>query len=48
VAFALDQVHAVEAEGLDFDESLAFAWFGYGGVRVDEEGVAVTLAAFYV
>jgi hypothetical protein len=44
----LDEVHAVEAEGLDLDEGLAFGRFGQGGVRVDEEGVAVALAAFDV
>lgn len=31
-AVALEDVHAVDAEGLDADEGLAFCWDGGGGV----------------
>ena len=38
MAFALEQVHAVEAEALNFDDGVGGfgTWFGSG--RVDEEG----------
>jgi len=38
VAFALEEVHAVEAEGFDFDEGAGGVGGGLGGFVVDEEG----------
>jgi hypothetical protein len=48
VAFALDEVHAVQAEGFDLDEGLAGGGLGVGSGIVYEEGVGVAFAAFDV
>lgn len=47
-AFALEEVHAVEAEGFDFDEGLGGAWLRDRGVVVHEQGGDGAFAAFDV
>lgn len=48
MALSLDQVHAVEAEGFDFNEGLARLGLGERRVGVDEEVVGGAFAVSYV
>lgn len=48
MALSLDQVHAVEAEGFDFNEGLARLGLGDRHVGVYEEVVGGAFAVFYV
>jgi hypothetical protein len=47
-AAALDNVHAVDAEGGDLDDGLAWGGGGLGGFGVDEEGVSFAFSALDV
>jgi hypothetical protein len=46
VALALEKIHAVEAEGFDFDESLCTLGNGFWEGRVNEEGRDGAFAVF--
>jgi hypothetical protein len=48
VPFALEEIHAVEAEGFDFDDGFTVGGGGFGNGVVDEEGVGVTGAVLDV
>jgi hypothetical protein len=44
----LDDVHAVDAEGLDLDDGLARPCGWLGRFRIDEEGISLAFAALDV
>lgn len=47
-AFALEEIHAVEAECFDLDDGFAIGGGGFGGGFIDEEGVGVAGAVLDV
>ena len=38
MSFALEKVHAVEAEAFDLDDGVGGSGLWFGGIGVDEEG----------
>ena len=45
---SLQEIHAVEAKGLDLDESFGLPWLWFRNVGIDEEGRGITLSSLDV